>query len=89
MCVLFASANRDETVFEDPERYVIGRADGDHVAFGHGIHYCLGAQLARLETRVVLDTLADRGLDLQPAGPAVRTANTVLQGYSSIPVSLG
>jgi hypothetical protein len=37
----------------------------------------------------VLDTLADRGLDLQPAGPAVRTANPVLQGYSSIPVSAG
>lgn len=89
VCVLFAAANRDETVFEDAERYLIGRPDGDHVAFGHGIHYCLGAQLARLETRVVLDTLADRGLDLQPAGPAVRTANTVLQGYSSIPVSAG
>jgi cytochrome P450 len=89
VCVLFAAANRDETVFEDPERYVIGRPDGDHVAFGHGIHYCLGAQLARLETRVVLDTLASRGLDLQPAGPAVRTANTVLQGYTSIPVTLG
>jgi len=88
VCVLFAAANRDETVFEDADRYVIGRPDGDHVAFGHGIHYCLGAQLARLETRVVLDTLADRGLDLQPAGPAVRTANAVLQGYSSIPVSL-
>jgi len=87
VCVLFAAANRDETVFEDAERYLIGRPDGDHVAFGHGIHYCLGAQLARLETRVVLDTLADRGLDLQPAGPAVRTANPVLQGYSSIPVS--
>ncbi|HEY1117065.1 MAG TPA: cytochrome P450, partial [Acidimicrobiales bacterium] len=70
VCVLFAAANRDETVFEDAERYLIGRPDGDHVAFGHGIHYCLGAQLARLETRVVLDTLADRGLDLQPAGPA-------------------
>ncbi|MFP5579745.1 MAG: cytochrome P450 [Acidimicrobiia bacterium] len=89
VCVLFAAANRDDTVFADAERYKIGRPDGDHVAFGHGIHYCLGAQLARLETRVVLDTLADRGLDLQPAGPAVRTANPVLQGYSSIPVSAG
>jgi cytochrome P450 len=85
--VLFASANRDEDVFDDPDRYLIGRPDGDHVAFGHGIHYCLGAQLARLETRVVLDTLIDRGVDLEPSGPAVRTANTVLQGCKSIPVT--
>ncbi|MDY7106033.1 MAG: cytochrome P450 [Actinomycetota bacterium] len=88
VCVLFASANRDEDVFDDPGRYLIGRPDGDHVAFGHGIHYCLGAQLARLETRVVLDTLVDRQVDLEPAGPAVRTANTVLQGYKSIPVTI-
>lgn len=85
--VLFAAANRDGAVFEDPDRYRIGRPGGEHVAFGHGIHYCLGAQLARLETRVVLEALAKLGLDLAPAGPAVRTANTVLQGYSSIPVT--
>ena len=88
VCVLFAAANRDQTVFQEPERYVVGRPDGEHVALGHGIHYCLGAQLARLETQVVLDTLATRGLDLQVAGPPVRTANTVLQGYTSIPVTL-
>jgi len=85
--VLFAAANRDESVFEDPDRYVIGRPGGEHVAFGHGIHYCLGAQLARLETRVVIEALAERGIDLAPGGPSVRTANTVLQGYTSIPVT--
>jgi len=86
--VLFAAANRDESVFEDPDRYVIGRPGGEHVAFGHGIHYCLGAQLARLETRVVLEALAERGIDLAPGGPSVRTANAVLQGYTSIPVTV-
>jgi len=86
--VLFAAANRDESVFEDPDRYVIGRPGGEHVAFGHGIHYCLGAQLARLETRVVLEALAERGIDLVSGGPSVRTANTVLQGYTSIPVAV-
>ncbi len=87
--VLFAAANRDDSVFEDADRYVIGQPGGEHVAFGHGIHYCLGAQLARLETRVVLEALAERGLDLEPAGPSVRTASTVLQGYTSIPVTAG
>jgi cytochrome P450 len=85
--VLFAAANHDPSVFDDAERYVIGRPGGEHLAFGHGIHYCLGAQLARLETRVVLEALAERGIDLVAAGPAARTANTVLQGYSSIPVT--
>ncbi|HEX4903401.1 MAG TPA: cytochrome P450 [Acidimicrobiales bacterium] len=89
VAVLFASANRDEAVFEHPDRFVIGRPGAEHVALGHGVHYCLGAQLARLETRVVLEALAQRGVDLQPAGPAVRTANTVLQGYRSIPVTAG
>lgn len=88
VCVLFGAANRDETMFVDPDRYLIGRPDGDHLAFGHGIHFCLGSQLARLETRVVIETLAARGVDLKPAGPSERTANAVLHGYTSIPVAV-
>ena len=57
---LFASANRDERVFRDPDRFDISRKPLDHVAFGHGIHFCLGAALARLEARVAFDVLLAR-----------------------------
>lgn len=86
--VSFAAANRDETVFDGADRFRLDRDSREHVAFGHGIHYCLGAQLARLETRVVLEELARRGLDLAPAGDAVAVGNAVLRGYTSIPVAL-
>ena len=57
--VLFweASANRDELVFADPHRFDVGRDPNPHLSFGHGVHYCLGANLARLELRVVFEEL--------------------------------
>jgi len=55
-----ASANRDERVFTDPERFDIRRADNQHVAFGYSIHHCLGAPLARLEARIALNALLAR-----------------------------
>lgn len=58
--VLLASANRDEQQFERPEEFIIGRDPNRHVAFGMGIHYCLGAPLARMEAEVALRTLLPR-----------------------------
>ncbi|WP_257455844.1 cytochrome P450 [Archangium lipolyticum] len=59
--VLFASANRDEAVFAEPERFEPHRSDvSKHLAFGQGIHYCIGAQLAKLEARVALELLGER-----------------------------
>lgn len=64
------SANRDETVFAEADRLVMDRADNPHVAFGHGIHRCLGAQLARAELRLTLEALRERLPGLRLAVPA-------------------
>lgn len=64
--LLLGSANRDETVFEEPERFDVHRRDGTrHLSFGFGKHYCLGATLAKLEVGVVLEELATRLPDLR------------------------
>ena len=86
--LLYPSANRDEAVFEDPFRFDLRRTPNEHVAFGFGPHFCLGASLARLELRVVLEVLLDRLPDLalvDAAEPALRPANFV-SGYESLPV---
>ena len=87
--MLYPSANRDERVFDDPFRFDIARTPNEHVAFGFGTHFCLGASLARLETRVVLERLLDRLPDLELADttsePTHRSANFV-SGVESVPV---
>jgi cytochrome P450 len=61
LMLLWASANRDESVFPDPERVDLDRPNGrSHLAFGHGAHLCIGAELARLEARVAIETLLER-----------------------------
>jgi cytochrome P450 len=84
---LIASANRDETVFADADRFDPGRANADdHLAFSGGIHYCLGAPLARLEGEVALAALATRFPGLELAGPAQARASTVIRGFARLPV---
>jgi len=56
---MLAAANRDPDVFENADKYDVTRTDNLHVAFGHGIHYCLGAPLARRETRVAFEELLE------------------------------
>ncbi|MFF4182956.1 cytochrome P450 [Streptomyces sp. NPDC001691] len=87
--VALADANRDPARFEDPHRFDIRRDARGHVAFGHGIHYCLGAPLARLEARIAVRTLLDRcpdlTLDIHPAALQWRTGMLV-RGPESLPV---
>ncbi|MFN8050765.1 MAG: cytochrome P450 [Acidimicrobiales bacterium] len=64
----YPSANRDEAVFADAGRFDAGRSPNPHVAFGHGIHHCLGASLARREITVMFDVLAERAPSFEPTG---------------------
>jgi cytochrome P450 len=65
LVLMFAAANRDESRFPDPERFDIHRHPEGHVAFGHGIHFCLGASLARLEARVAFESLLEQCRDFR------------------------
>ena len=67
--LLYPSANRDEAVFDDPFRFDSARTPNEHVAFGFGTHFCLGASLARLEIAVMLDELLARLPDLASPTP--------------------
>lgn len=87
--VMLGGANRDPAVFADPARFDVTRSNaGDHIAFSSGIHYCLGAALARMEGEVGLRALFDRFPDLAPAGPPHRRPTGVLRGYDAMPVRL-
>lgn len=83
----YLSANRDEVAFEDPFRFDVGRADNKHLAFGQGVHFCLGAHLARLEVRIFFEELLARVDDIQLVGQSSRTATTFVGGLKHLPIS--
>ena len=88
--LLYASANRDESVFGlSAGSLDVRRHPNPHVSFGFGPHFCLGAALARLEARIVLRELLDRFTTLSPGGPVERTASPVIAGVRSAPLVFG
>ncbi|MEU3767875.1 cytochrome P450 [Amycolatopsis keratiniphila] len=88
VAVLLAAANRDPEVYERPGEFDISRSGAsDHLAFSSGIHYCLGAKLARIEAEIVFRTLAERMPHLRQAGPLRRREGNSIRGLSHFPVT--
>jgi cytochrome P450 len=83
---LLAAANRDPARFEDPDRFDVGRTENLHLAFAWGLHFCLGARLARMEGQLVLQGLAERFSAVEPAGAPVRNPGLAIRGFESLPI---
>ncbi|SDP51322.1 Cytochrome P450 [Lentzea jiangxiensis] len=86
--VWFSSANRDERVFTEPDRFDVGRREADHLSFGHGPHFCLGAQLARTQMRAVFDAVLDLPGRLELDGEVSRLRSNFQNGVKHLPVRL-
>lgn len=82
----YPSGNRDEEIFDDPFRFDVGREPNKHVAFGYGVHFCLGAALARMEINSFFSELMPRVDSIELTGPAQHTATTFVGGLKHLPV---
>jgi cytochrome P450 len=89
VAALLGAAGRDPAVFDQPDVLDIGRVENPHLGFGAGIHFCVGAPLARVELQVSLQTLLARAPSLELAGVAERRPEFVIRGLRALPVRLG
>jgi len=87
VAALLGAANRDPAAFTDPDRFDVARADNSHVAFGAGVHFCLGAPLARMELVESVGALWSRHPDLALVGEPQPRGTFVLRGYESVLVA--
>ena len=85
--LLFASANRDERKWQDPDRFDVTRTPNDHLGFGFGVHACPGMHLARLEMRSLVVALARRVARIEIGEPVIEM-NNVLRGLERLPARL-
>jgi cytochrome P450 len=81
------SANRDEEIFENADKLDLTRSPNPHIGFGAGIHFCIGAPLARMEMTTALPQLVKQYPNLELKGEPVRRPTFVLRGYESVSVS--
>ncbi len=86
VAMFYPSANRDEEVFDDPDRFDIRRDPNPHLAFGMGEHYCLGANLARLELQAMFRLLAERLDSVELAAPIQRMRSNFVGGIKHMPI---
>jgi cytochrome P450 len=89
VALLFAAANRDPQVFSEPDEFLATRSPNPHIGFGHGIHYCLGAPLARMEARIAASVLLARFRHLapDPDHPATRNyTSPMIRGLLHLPM---
>ncbi|WP_432848298.1 cytochrome P450 [Amycolatopsis sp. CA-161197] len=87
--VWFSSANRDETVFADPDAFDVTRAPSEHLTFGHGPHFCLGSHLARVQMRALFEAVLDQLGEVRLAGEPRRLRSSFQNGLKSLPIQWG
>jgi cholest-4-en-3-one 26-monooxygenase len=86
VCMYYTSANRDEDVFPNSDRFDVGRTPNEHLAFGAGQHFCLGSNLARLEIRMMFEEILKRIPDFELNGEVRRLQSNFINGYKTIPI---
>ncbi|WP_370329930.1 cytochrome P450 [Mycolicibacterium hippocampi] len=88
LLLAFGAANRDPEVFEDPDTYRADRNPRNHIAFGYGVHMCIGATLSRMEGQAVLRELTSQASAIAAAGSATWSTNSSLRGATYLPIRL-
>jgi cytochrome P450 len=85
----YVSGNRDETVFDAPERFIVNRPNARrHLAFGAGVHRCVGDRLAEQQIRILWEEILERDMRFEVMAPPTRTYSNFIRGFSALPVRI-